>query len=438
MIFFYQILLIIAQAILLAGIIAVFAFNSRNVFQRFLNPGCWFALFFVMWFWIPQTVTVSYDNFVLGFPQATAESVLRSQIYLVGFLISVLTGMLFVRVSIFVGPGTKTFPSRTLRSTDSLLLWSYYLCGLAATLYLGRSLMTSDGFRSELVKTPIGLAATSVQFFGMFAMAVLGGHAMASRRYFRTFLILGCFGTAIFFTGARGRLLWPIALAIAFTWCRADRIRIGQIAGFLVAGLGLLVVFDPLLIVLREGVRHFSIQQVLEKAELADLFLNKRNFDGFANFTLISIRDLAEHSPKVLLVGGRDTFMTTHFPGTLEGGVGFGTTVPGLMWLAGGLWGLLAGGVGYGMVLGIFGVLMARIRREPLAWSYLFAMTWITALGGNLPESLDKMLVVVSPGFLWWILLPRGERHYEELDVPTGSTQDAAAHRGAHAAERSA
>lgn len=409
MMLFYQLLLIITHALLLGAIVTVFGWNGRNIYQRFLNPGCWIAVFFVLWFWIPEIVIVSYGNVVIGYPEATPTLVLHSQLYLAAFLISLLVGAVLIRCLIPLSSRNKRFPSRELSGIDYQILIAFYLVGLVSTMYLGRTLMTSEGFRSELLKSPDGKIATMLGYFGMFAMAVLGGHMLATRRLMLALLVFGCYGAAIFFTGARGRILWPTALAIAYSWCHINRIRTAQIAAFAVVGISLLLIFDPLFIVLREGTRHFSIDKVWERIEFADLYLTDRNFDGFANFTLISTRDLVPHSASIAIQGARAPFMETYFPGILERGVSFGTTVPGLFWMAGGFYGLVLGGLGYGAFLGALGLWATRIRHEPLVWSYLFAITWLAAIGGEFIEGLDKMAAMAAPGVIWWALSPRSD-----------------------------
>jgi hypothetical protein len=105
----------------------------------------------------------------------------------------------------------------------------------------------------------------------------------------------------------------------------------------------------------------------------------------------------------VALTGARAEFMYHYFPSTFEKGVGFGATWPGMSWIAGGWIGLLIGGFVYGLMLGGINIAFRMLRDERLFWAYLFAMTWFCAVGGNIHESLDKMLVAASPGIIWYL-----------------------------------
>ena len=415
---FYQVCLLLVQLILIAGIIHLSALGGRTLLHRVFCPGCWFAFFYVLWFFIPQFVTLFNDNFVLGYPEATGETVVQAQLYLAAFTLSVWAGILVFRG--LVDPGSRfaqaNVPIRYLDGWDKTLLGLFYFAGLLATIYLGVTLMGSEGFRSELVKTPTGLAATAIAFFGTYSLAVIFGHATYDRRFIVAALAMAGLGSALFFTGARGRLLWPIALAIAYNWCRSGRVRLRYVVGFALAGVLVLMLFDPLLNAMRDESERVDTEELAARMSISRLYMEKRNFDGFANFTLISGRDIVEYQPRIFLTGGRQTFMETYFPGTLEMGVGFGTTVPGMCWLAGGIWGLLGGGLAYGGILGALGLWSKRIRQEPLMWSYLFAMTWMSAIGGNFQESLDKAVAMALPGFVWILLAPR-RRKKLSIDV---------------------
>lgn len=403
MIAFWQVVAILIQSLLLWGVTYFASAGGKSVFQRYLNPGCWFAFFFTLWFLIPQVISLTNSNFVLDFPGATPAIVLRSQWLLVMFVSLVLTGLIIT--SSYLSRWGEIRPQvhyQDLTTVDRQLMWALYACGVAATLLLGNRLMDSDEMRSELVKTPSGLIATIVGFFGLYAMAVLIGHGLYQRKYIRTFLVVLFLGGAIFFTGARGRLLWPIVLGVSYYSCRTNRVHIKPLIGIVLIGLTVLLVFDPVLIALRGG--NLSMKEVREKVAVSNLFMQKRNFDGFANFTLINTSDSLPADPNIVLTGARETFMNHYYPEVFEKGVGFGTTFPGMLWLAGGMTGLAIGASLYGVMLALLAAFVKRIRHEPMFWSYLFAMTWLAAIGGNFQESLDKMMIIAAPGFLWKIL----------------------------------
>ncbi|MEM9364723.1 MAG: hypothetical protein AAGD07_01930 [Planctomycetota bacterium] len=362
------------QVVILLGIVVLATMGSRTMFQRLLSPACWIAFFYTLWFLVPQLVSISNNNFVIGFPEADGRAVLMSQVYLCVFLISVWTGFLIVRCVIDTGSRSAAAfaPLRLLDERDKWILGVFYAVGLLATGYLGLKYMGGEGARSVLVKSPVGIVMMTLSYFAIFAMAVILGHAVSSRRYVIGVLTLLALGSAIFFTGARGRLLWPIAMAVVFTWMRSDRINLRFVLVFVVLGVFTLMLFDPLLAMVRTDPQDVDYDQLEERVSIAHLFLVKRNFDGFANFTMIVNRDWAAYDPRVYLTGGRLSFMYTYFPEVWKQGVGFGTTIPGMCWLGGGAWGLIGGGMGYGLLMGMFNFLMKRIRDEPLMWGLRF------------------------------------------------------------------
>ncbi|MEM6363902.1 MAG: hypothetical protein AAF745_05725 [Planctomycetota bacterium] len=408
MIVFLQILAILMQAVLLGVIVVTATAGGRQVIQRYLNPGCWLTFFYTLWFLIPQFVSITNDNFVIGFPAATEDDVLQSQWRLVVFLATVLIG-LFATRALFGSWSILTLQNirfRGLRRSEHQMLWLFYISGLIGITYLATQLAGTEDFRSVLVKTPPGMVATAVGFFGLYAMAVLTGHALYHRNYPLAILVVLVLGTAIFFTAARGRLLWPIVLGVAYVACRRNRINWGSVACVSIIGILVLLVFDPVFSSLRGGLRHFDGKQLAERINPANIFMLKRNFDGFANFTLISSVDSLKKQPGVIMTGARVPFMEHYFPEIFESGVGFGTTLPGMFWLAGGFRAMAIGGAAYGALLAVLTNIFHRIKREPMFWSYAFAMTWLAAVGGNFQESLDKMLALALPGFVWVALLP--------------------------------
>lgn len=404
----WQIIAVLIQIVLLGSIIVISNAGGRTVVRRLLNPGCWLAFFYTLWFLIPQCVSITNNNFILGINKPTAEMVLTTQWHLVGFLSVVMLGLLSIRLTIdYPAPSLPpTLQFLPLRAREKWLLGSFYVVGFAATIYLGNSLMQMDGSRAQLVKTPVGIAATTLSFYGLFAMAVGTGHTLFHRRYVAAAVVIGLMGWAIFYTGARGRLLWPVVLGVAYVFCRTDRIRLRPLIGLGVLGFLVLLVFDPVLNSLRNNDGHLDMEQVQKKTALANLFMNKRNFDGFANFAVITNDPAPPRDSAVFVEGGRRLFMTHYFPEVWKKNVGFGTTLPGMLYLGGGSRSLLWGGLFYGVFLGVLGYVFRRIRSEPLLWCYAFAMTWLAAVGGNFQESLDKMAIVASPGIVWLLLVP--------------------------------
>ncbi|MEM1227484.1 MAG: hypothetical protein AAGJ40_17430 [Planctomycetota bacterium] len=405
---FLQILAILVQPVLLWGIARISAAGGRHVIQRYLNPGCWLAFFYTLWFLIPQLVSITNDHFVLGFPAATQDNVLWSQWRLVFFLGTILIGLLAGRALLgsWSVLAMQNIRFRTLRRSEHQMLWLFYGAGFVAMVYLATQLAGSDGFRSELVKTPAGMVATAVGFFGLYAMAVLNGHALFHRNHVLAIVVVLLLGTAIFFTAARGRLLWPIVLGVAYVACRRNRINWAALFAVGTLGVLVLLVFDPVFSSLRGGLRHFDGKELADKINPSNIFMKKRNFDGFANFTLISSSDSLKKQSGIIINGARKPFMEHYFPEVFASGVGYGTTLPGMFWLAAGFRGLLLGGAAYGVLLAVLTTIFHRIRNEPMFWSYAFAMTWLAAVGGNFQESLDKMVAMALPGFVWLALIP--------------------------------
>ena len=82
----------------------------------------------------------------------------------------------------------------------------------------------------------------------------------------------------------------------------------------------------------------------------------------------------------------------------------FGSTIPGMLWIAGGMPIMIAGGIVFGISLGLINVGLRQLSDERLLWAYLFAMTWFCAIGGNFQESADKLVAAASPPLIWWFL----------------------------------
>ena len=51
-------------------------------------------------------------------------------------------------------------------------------------------------------------------------------------------------------------------------------------------------------------------------------------------------------------------------------------------------------------------------------------MTWLAAIGGNFQESLDKMLIIAAPGFIWKVVsayFQPAKEMESEFESPLGS-----------------
>jgi hypothetical protein len=193
-------------------------------------------------------------------------------------------------------------------------------------------------------------------------------------------------------TGSRGRLLWPLAIALLLVASERGSIRWGRTllvgAAMFVALLGL----DPLIEFLRSG-DSSGFGRAFDAARLFE----KRNFDGFSNLALIVGDGSIEPDIAYLGSGARDVFMNTYFPVVYAFGVGFGTSVPGWFYLVGGVPLLCVMAALYGVVLQVINRWLAGTDDPVLVYGYLFAMTWMAAVGGNFVESVDKMVVAFAP-----------------------------------------
>jgi hypothetical protein len=71
--------------------------------------------------------------------------------------------------------------------------------------------------------------------------------------------------------------------------------------------------------------------------------------------------------------------------------------VPGWFFLVGGVPLLCVLAAGYGVMLQVINRWLATTTDPVLVYGYLFAMTWMAAVGGNFMESIDKMVVAFAP-----------------------------------------
>jgi hypothetical protein len=127
---------------------------------------------------------------------------------------------------------------------------------------------------------------------------------------------------------------------------------------------------------------------------LENVFIQKRNFDGFHNFYLIYNVDPFPRSFSYILNGPRNAFMTEFFPEVLARGVGFPATVPGTFWMIGGWIGLISGGVVYGAIAGMMSARFSKTRSQLSICFQIYTFTWIFNLGTSLFDNLSKIIVV--------------------------------------------
>lgn len=332
-------------------------------------------------------ITLAGDQFESYFVSA--------QFALIGFLFCMISACFLL--SFAFRQKQETDFSRVVLQLNARLsmtiVWACFLVGLVSTAFLAYRFYQIGGFRSQLVKSSDGAVLTALAFYGNFAFTVLLFNFFYKRKFVYAVLIAAAFGFAVLMTGSRGRLLWPIVLAVGLyvsTFRSLPTVRI------LFAGIGaflLLAIMDPLRKSFFDPTYQFSIADALTS------FGNSRNFDGFANFMLIYFGS-SDFSLEILLNGARETFMMKFFPEVYLSGVGFGSTIPGYFYLSAGLTGLLFGGFVYGGLLYLLGSTIRKTQSIWLIFGYLALIPWIAAVGGDLVESTDKMLIAASPSIM--------------------------------------
>ena len=392
---------VLCQLVLIYALFVLSGINTRIVLYRYFNPYTFFILFYLLFFIIEQFYYETDQFHFLGqeaFPFALSRDVYNQvQLKLILFLGAIVVG------SIFTTPYLRNTPLAEFRrffhlrtnAAETLILRVYLGVGVAAILYLGRELADMDSFRSALVKSTSGLVATAISFFGNFAYAVLMAQSISRRKYFTAFVLTFIFGAAILYTGARGRFLWPLLISLMIVFSVNNRIPMIKA---IFSSFGLLVilsVMDPLKKALTEANASFGFSDI---GTSLSLLMEKRNFDGFANFALISTTGSIPPSISYLVTGIRDVFMDTYFPKIYASGVAFGSTIPGYFYLAGGLTGLVILGVLYGVSLGLINILLRNTRERWVIYSIYFALTFYVAVGGDFMESRNKLLTAIAPG----------------------------------------
>ena len=371
--------------------------------SRFFHPLNWLVFFYCIWFGIPQIYFLVSGGYVVGLDQYDLMMRFRfcitAQCYLIVFLLCVILSSWTVQAAFSKGvAGTR--PIRFERGgykVYRVYAISCLLVGIAATIALGKQNMEIDGMRSELVKTTSGKILTSLMYFGMYGFGYLLAESIFKKRWLTCVLLVVAFGGPTFLTGARARFLFPFVDSVIFVATRRRKLFSPALLVAALVSLSVVMFADAL---------FKSIKQDAEaeiEGQWTEMF-ERRNFDGFSNFTLICNTYNIQHRQRVLVTGARNTFMNHYFPEYYARGVGFGTTLPGVAWIAMGAGGLLLVGAVYGAGLGLLDVWLRTIDSPQLYWSYLLAITWICAIGGNFIESADKMIIALSPALIAYVL----------------------------------
>ena len=427
-----SLLLIVVQLVLLwRMVIRRSVTTTPTVWDRYADPLTTFSLFYLLFFMLPQFYGWANSSFLVGYTglaEHREAAFVNAQVVLCAFLILVWAGASLVKK-----PNIEVTPADIERFTveptrfQLVVLGALFLAGFFSYVELGQTLQEIDGFRSELVKTTRGRILTTIAFAGNFACAAFLTLFIEKKQYARALLLIGLFGSAVASTGSRGRLMWPILIGIVV----AGRFR-PNLNKSVLAALG--TVFVAVLVLLDQITANiFGGRERDVDFDIGILF-TKRNFDGFPNFALIFDRSRQEPELSRLATGASQDFMNEFFPEILQAGVGFGATTPGWLFLSGGLVGLLILSAGFGITLGLFGRWHARARGRWAATTYLFAMSWYTAVGGNLVESLDKMIAAMAPGFVMWLsttkIFQSKNPRRPSRPAPAFDTENAATDRG--------
>tara|TARA_R110000850_G_scaffold85460_2_gene183820 strand:- start:39363 stop:40559 length:1197 start_codon:yes stop_codon:yes gene_type:complete len=380
--------------------------------ERALNPAMLLAFFYTLWMLIPQIFVLMPEHSIVGMEHVPAyervQATLRTQAYLTLFLSALFIGYAVALGLIRREPGPE-FQAPPLQPTR----WHYglaaYAIGVVAFFILGRTFheLPDGTMRSALVKTTSGQVLMTLSFFGSFGVAYLGAHLWLQGRRLLPLILFVVYSYLVLQLGARGRILWPLVTAILFVWGRGTHIRLLPVVVFGVIGLAVLSLMDPLVYGLRnEDYTRFF--EALSPVVMFETLFYGRNFDGFGNLLFITHNDLIREQPGFLLGGARDAYMNTYYPAIYEMGVAFPTTVPGEFWLAGKTPLLAAMSAIYGFGLGMMQQYLRSARREAHIWLYLLLLPWLTAVGGELAESVNKMIAAGAPAILWigagWLL----------------------------------
>lgn len=403
-------LLLLLQAALLGGLVRLSMTASQNELQRIANPMMWLTFFYTLWFLIPQIFAMLPAHAVVGMddvpPYTRASEVLRTQVHLIIFLVSLATGYLMIMLAC-----SKSFRTQPDRPPLDPVAWWYaipaYLIGIVAFYKMGSSFaaMPEGTLRSALVKTTTGKLLYILSTFGSFAAAYLFSRLwLLNRRLLATASFL-LFAAVAFSVNGRGRILWPAALALLFIWTQRRKVSLTTAAIFGLTFLMILPLMDPLFFSIRLG-DMTRLREALDPGALLTTLFYDRNFDGFANLMFILHHDQIAPNPISVITGTREAFMSTYFPDVYQMGVAFPTTVPGEFWIAGRMPFLIAFGCLYGVLLGLLNTHLRLVRSEAGVWIYLLAAPWLTAVGGELVESTGKIVASVFPAALWLILSP--------------------------------
>ena len=403
-----HLLAIACQLLLLAALCWTQSRNTSLVMYKYFTPAGFVTFWYAMYFIIEQLAYMTNGYTMLGMEALPIDKAIavyeRTQLLLLAMLASMTIGSALVPL-----PQRSLEPQEFTRTLSNgvgpwtvLLVLAFFALGMSATIYLGRQFthLTSMGqFRSGLVKSTDGLMATILQFVGNFAFSVLLYWLVRARRYLLVVGLVGAFFVAMLYTGARGRFLWPTLIGMAIVFAASNRLPTARLAIAGVLGVFALSIMDPLRKSLVDPTATFTLSS---SGDFVSDLLIKRNFDGFANFGLISGMGFIEPHLSRLVTGAREPFMMTCFPTIYRAGVAFGSTLPGYFYVSAGVPGVLILGAIYGAALQMINLTMRSLRSIWLLFAYMYGMMWFGAVGADFVESRNKMLAAMAPGIILW------------------------------------
>lgn len=404
---FLEASLLVIQLLVLLSFTIMFR-RGTNFIGTYYSPYNWFAFFIFFWFILPQILSIAPPHNIVGLAglgeDTRKEMIKYGQAALILFIVTFSVGyFIFRNLFRYKKPTEQYFDKNFLGKKDKKILLGMFFIGVLCTLKLGLTFQSTEGMRSQLVKSLDGKLLTATAFWGNFAFSILFAYAISNKKYLKSVILIGVFASVILLTGARGRLLWPVLISLIFLSIRAKSFPFTKIALLGLSMLTVLVLLDPIMIAIRGGRISELTQSIELDAAFSSLFI-KRNFDSFSNLSLIVYFDEVSYDWVRLFSGARNAFMENYYPLVYASGVGFGVTYPGTAYLSLGWLGITLIGALFGLTCGYFSTLIEKKLSINQTFTYLVLMPWLCASGGNFVENADKMLAALFPALLWYIL----------------------------------
>jgi len=382
-------------------------------------------LWFVLNFVVTQAMLPSSGYPVIGLESmptnATITFVHKAQLVLIAFLFCVLIGCALGKAAFSQKEAGVRYPLRGLDRHLFPLGVIFALVGLVAWYPLALSYV--DGARSSLVKTLSGQLSYAITFFLSVGVIVILIDAFKKKRITLLVLVGVVYSVCMFALGGRGRVLWPLVqVVLFFLISRNKRIRVGFVIIIGAVFFFVLQALDPLFsVVYRQTALSDGIATYTSSLNPLQLFL-KSTFGGFFNLTTIVGYDAIPHTPDFLLGGSGAAFMSTYFP-QIEG-VGYPATLPGELWLSGGLLGVCVGGVIFGFLCVVLGRLYSSMRSEISVLLYVVFVPLFSNIGTGWFDSRNKSIAGVLPILVLWIFEWMRNRRKDTKPTGSGSADD--------------